>query len=326
MAGTYLHRLLKEEGYPSVELFDVKRSNACGHKPCAWGVAPYSEYERLVSRFADPSDYVLARCDKISIDGVEMKADLTTVDKPRLVEDLIGNTRVRLDPLVIDDFDRVIDATGCERAFLGPATGPEMIAQCAQYRIHTTEDMGLWFRTGGLGYEWCFPLGDDIYHIGFGNLSEGAEEYRPQAEDPPALKGKVLCKCLSRIRLTSPYYSQPFSVGERIIGVGESIGTVGPLGGDGNLYAMECAEILLRHWDDPKGYTAAVQKKYSWMRKEREALEKLLRGKVPPITDIRVFTNHSKRVGIEMGPVQALRLFKTVVETSRDRRISGEIL
>ena len=97
MAGAYLHRLLKDEGLTSVQLFDVPRSNSCGQKPCAWGVAPYSEYKRLVGRYLEPQSYELARYGTILIDGVEMKADMTTVDKPRLVQGLVGDARVRLD-------------------------------------------------------------------------------------------------------------------------------------------------------------------------------------------------------------------------------------
>ncbi|HVO77638.1 MAG TPA: hypothetical protein VMS79_02095 [Methanomassiliicoccales archaeon] len=319
MAGAYLYRLLKEEGITSVELFDVARSNSCGQKPCAWGVAPHSEYKRLVGRFLDPVAYELDHRDKIAVDGVEMRADMTTVHKPHLVEDLIGGAAVRFDPLDTHDFDRVIDATGCARAFLGPAEGPEMIAECAQYRVRSPDDLGLWFRTSGLGYEWCFPLGGDIFHVGFGNLSDIAKDYRPDESGAMGQDCRVLCKCMSRIRVSSPYYSRPFVAGN-VVGVGESIGTVGPLGGDGNLYAMQCAEMLMEHWDDLDGYATSVLKRYEWMRREREALEKLLHGKVPVLKDIRVFTGHSKRVGIDIGPVQALKLFRQAVETVKERR------
>ncbi len=319
MAGAYLYRLLKEDGFTSVELFDVERHSACGQKPCAWGVAPHPEYRRLVGRFLDPEDYELAHRNTIALDGIGMKADMTTIHKPRLVDDLIGDARVRFDLLDINDFDRVIDATGCDRAFLGPADGPEMIAECAQYRVRSPRDLGLWFKTSGLGYEWCFPLGKDIYHVGFGNLSHLSGDYRPEQSGAIGSDCKVLCRCASRIRVSSPYYSRPF-VAERIVGVGESIGTVGPLGGDGNLYAMQCAELLLEHWEDLDGYTTEVLRTYDWMRREREALEKIVRGRVPSLKDIRVFTGHSKRVGIEMGPVQALKLFKQAVETVRERR------
>jgi hypothetical protein len=315
-----MYRLLKEGGYGSVELFDVHRSNTCRQKPCAWGVAPRSEYHRLVSRFGDPALYELTHYTTIAIDDLRLKADMTTVDKPRLIDDLIGGDPVRREVLRVGDFDRVVDATGCERSFLGPPVGPEMIAQCSQYRIRSVEDLGFWFRTTGLGYEWCFPLGRDEYHIGFGNLGDGVAEYRPSEDrDGRDVKGEVLCRCFSRIRLSSPHYSQPFTLGEKIIGVGESIGTVGPLGGDGNLYSMQCAEMLVKNWDDPAAYTAGVLKRYDWMRKEREALEKMLRGRIPPVRDIRVFLSHSKRVGVKMGPVQALGLFKRSLETSRGR-------
>jgi hypothetical protein len=321
MAGAYLYRLLKSQGFADVELFDIHRSNRCRHKPCAWGVAPYSEYSRLISKIGDPRKFELAHSDTISIDGLRMKADMTMVDKPALIDAMIGGAAMRFDPIEVSQYDRVVDATGCERAYLGPAIGPEVIANCAQYRVRSTKDLGLWFKTSGLGYEWCFPLGGDVFHIGFGNLHPGVKNYRPLDDSgKPPFDGEVLCNCYSRVRLSSPHYSLPFTSGDHIVGVGEAIGTVGPLGADGNLYAMQCAEMLADHWDDLEGYQAAVLKRFDWMRREREALDKMVHGRVPPIRDVRVFLAHSKRVGIEMGPVVALQLFRRVIETSRSRR------
>ncbi|HTY47912.1 MAG TPA: hypothetical protein VMB46_09655 [Methanomassiliicoccales archaeon] len=306
-------------GFSDVELFDVRPTNQCGQKPCAWGVAPYKEYQRLASKFLEPDEYRIAFRDNIVIDGVRLKADMTIIDKPRLIHDLVQDAEVHLGPIPLDAFERVVDATGVERAYLGPAIGPELIADCVQYRVRSEADLGLWFKTTGLGYEWCFPLGDGEFHMGFGNLAADMDSYRPLATMGEAQAAyKPRCKCRSRVRLSSPFYSRPFTNG-KVVGVGESIGSVGPLGADGNLYAMQCAELLIDHWDDLRRYESSVLKKYDWMRREREALEKMVKGRVPPLRDVRVFTSHSKRVGIELGPVQALQLFKRAIDTSRGR-------
>jgi hypothetical protein len=321
MAGAYLYHLLKSEGHAEVEIFDVRHANRCRQKPCAWGVAPSSEYRRLISRIGDPREFELTHSDILTIDGIRLKADMTMVDKPALINAMIDGDAVRFGSIPLPDFDRVIDATGCERAYLEPAVGPELIADCAQYRVRSDRDLGLWFKTSGLGYEWCFPLGGDVYHIGFGNLNPGVTQYRPPVgSGDPAPFGEVLCNCFSRVRLSSPHYSQPFTSGDRIVGVGESIGTVGPLGADGNLYSMPSAEMLVDYWDDLEAYKAAVLKRFDWMRKEREALDKMVQGRVPPIKDVRVFLAHSKRVGIEMSPVVAMQLFRRAIETGRSRR------
>ncbi len=318
MAGAYLYRLMKVDGIDSVVLFDEKKTNRCGHKPCAWGVAPVTEYRRLVGAVAEPRDYELKHSDHIIIDGVRMKADMLTIDKARLISDLVGGDVVRHDRPVGEDFDRIIDATGVARAFLEPTRGPEVIADCIQYRISNESDLGMWFKTSGLGYEWCFPLGNNEYHLGFGNLAARVKDYRPvETGVPPVSLSKIRCKCNSRVRLTSPFHSQPFVSRGKVVGIGESIGTVGPLGADGNLYAMQSAEMLLDHWDDLEGYSEAILKRFDWMRKERKVLDKLVGGQVPSIADARTFVAHGKRIGIGMGPVEALRLFKKAMEGRR---------
>ncbi len=318
MAGAYLYRLMMDEGIESVVLFDQKKTNRCGQKPCAWGVAPVTEYRRLVGKVAEPTAYELNHSDHIIIDGVRMKADMLTIDKARLISDMVGGDEVRHDRPVEAEFDRVIDATGVSRAFLEPARGPEVIADCIQYRIWNESELGMWFKTSGLGYEWCFPLGNNEYHLGFGNLTARVRNYRPvETEGPPISLSQIRCRCTSRVRLSSPFHSQPFVSRGKVIGIGESIGTVGPLGADGNLYAMQSAEMLLEHWDDLEGYPDAILKRFDWMRKERKVLDKLVAGRMPSITDARTFIAHGKRVGIEMGPIEALRLFSKSMEGGR---------
>ncbi len=312
MAGSYLYRILKEEGFGTIDIYDQKKSNSCGHRPCAWGFAPSSEYSRLVSRFTDPEGLVLKASRSIRIDDIEMGADLLTVDKPALNKAILDGAPVHYGPLDPGGYDRVIDATGVERAYLGPVEGDDFVADLAQYRVRTSEDLGLWINTSSIGYEWCFPLRENEYHIGFGNLKAKAESYVPTFANET--KATILCKCHSRLRMSSPYHSKPFFANNNIVGVGECIGTVAPLGGDGNLYAMQCAEMLVEHWDDLNKYTMTVLKKFDWMRRERECLERLMGGQMPSISDVRTFVQHARRAGFEMSTVSALRYFKNALQ------------
>lgn len=316
MAGTYLYRILKEQGFEAIDLYDQKKSNACGHRPCGWGFAPPDEYNRLLSRFIDPKAHVLGHHRRMVVDGLEISSDMLTVNKPAMNRALLDGAPVLYGPLDPERYDRVIDATGVERAYLGPTEGRELMAELVQYRVRTSKDLGLWINTSAIGYEWCFPLDKDEYHLGFGNMRPGASEhdlmhYLDGSQDA------VKCSCQSRIRFTSPYHSRPFVNGKNIVGVGESIGTVGPLGGDGNLYAMQCAELLAEHWDDLDAYTGAVLKRYDWMRKERLALERLMGGDMPTASDLRTFIQHTRRVGLGMGPINALRFFRTALQSDR---------
>jgi flavin-dependent dehydrogenase len=228
------------------------------------------------------------------------------VDKPGLIRDMIGGVPVRRGRLEPGEHDLVVDATGVERAYLGPVEEGDLIAELRQYRVASGKDLGTWFQSSTSGYGWCFPLGGGEYHIGYGNLpphvGKGLE-----AIDRAMIGATVKCACDSRIRLSSPYYSRPLFRGN-IVGVGESIGAVGPLGGDGNLYAMQCSEMLFSSLGDLSRYQEEVLRRYEWMRKERATLVRMHGGHRPSPGDVRVFVQHARRVGFSMSPLQAFRM------------------
>ena len=248
------------------------------------------------------------------MDGVKIGSDMITLNKPALIARLAEGADIREGRIDLDRYDRVIDATGVERAYL-PRIENDVIADCVQYRIRSEEPMGTWFRTSSLGYEWCFPLGNEEYHVGFGNLMTDVNDYRPAfLNDTSSGLKQVRCRCRSRVRLSSPFFSRPFVTGGKVVGIGESIGAVGPLTGDGNLYAMQTAEMLLEHWDDLDGYAGHVLKRYDWMRKERRTAEKLRDGRTPNLSDALVLKRHSNMVGMEMNTLHILRLFRRSLE------------
>jgi flavin-dependent dehydrogenase len=310
MAGSYVLRLLNEKGKDEVVLFDEVKTTGCGQRPCAWGMAPSIEYRRLVGRFLDPERYVNLRSDRVKIDGITMGADLLTVDKPSLIKDMVGGAQVRHGALDPDDYDLVVDATGVERAYLGKVEGDDLIAELCQYRLGSENDLGTWLRTSTWGYGWCFPLGNGEYHVGYGNLPPHVGAGMDTIDSTVA-ESRVKCKCASRIRLSSPHHTTPL-VRDNIVGVGESIGAVGPMGGDGNLYAMQCAEMLVENLGDLDMYQEEVLRRFEWMRKERVALVNLLAGRRPSPSDVRVFVRHARRVGFTMNPVQALKFIARV--------------
>ncbi|WP_019177078.1 NAD(P)/FAD-dependent oxidoreductase [Methanomassiliicoccus luminyensis] len=314
MSGAYMYRLLKERGFDQVDLYDVKRTTRCGRHPCAWGMSPSAEYRRLVSRFADPDKFIMLRTTEVSIEGVKMPGDVVTVDKPALLDDLTGGVPIFYSPIQTQEYDRVIDATGAERAYLGPMDGQDFVADTIQYRIRSPQDLGMRFNLNSIGYEWCFPLGNGEYHVGFGNLKASTAEYQLSISFDPSER-VTRCKCLSKIRLTSPLSSQPFYRGN-VVGVGEAVGAVGPIAGDGNLYAMQTAEMLMDDWDRPERYARAVLKKYRWMHKERLALERLLGGHMPTLSNALTFKQHCKRAGIKMTVPHIVSLFRKMLDSS----------
>lgn len=312
MSGSFLYKRLKDLGFADVDLYDVRKSNACGSRPCAWGFAPARETRETITRAVDPSRFEMHRSRQATVDGVKVGFELLALDKPALIRELAKGAVIREGRIDLERYDRVIDATGVDRAYLPPIEN-DVIAECTQYRIRSERTLDLWFRTSSLGYEWCFPLGRDEYHIGFGNLKKEVHDYRPAVLDDPDNGTRTLCRCRSRIRLSSPFHSQPFVDG-KVVGIGESIGAVGPMAGDGNLHAMQTAELLLEHWDDLEGYAREVLRRYDWMRKERRTAEKIFNGQRPNLTDALVFRRHSQMVGMELNTVHILKLFRRSLE------------
>jgi flavin-dependent dehydrogenase len=64
------------------------------------------------------------------------------------------------------------------------------------------------------------------------------------------------------VRISPPLFCEPFTDGRKSVGVGESIGTVYSLLGEGIIPASWCAELFVEHYFDLKAYREAVLKKF----------------------------------------------------------------
>ena len=180
MSGAYLFRLLTKEGFTDIDLFDQKHNTACGSRPCAWGYAPTDETRRLLAKVIDPAKFELHRSDIIAFDGIDIPSDVLTLNKPALIKELVGDKQLKEGTIDVTKYDRVIDATGVNRSYLPPIKN-DLIAECSQYRVKSEDPLGFWFKTSSMGYEWCFPIGNNEWHVGFGNpRSSGWRCRRPR--------------------------------------------------------------------------------------------------------------------------------------------------
>jgi flavin-dependent dehydrogenase len=308
IAGAYLYRLLHSKGYP-IDLFDKGADTACGISPCAWGTSRgFSDLLAAVG--LDASAYVLARPEHLLIDGLRIGADLITFDKGRLIRDLLqGAAAKRSEPR--GPYDRIIDATGAARAVL-PAISDDIALNCIQVLVEADTTLENRIRLGSIGYAWCFPLSGNRYHIGCGTLtSDPGKILRDLGWVDNVPGNRVLCNCCASIRLTGPQYSQPFVVACsncEVWGVGESIGCVAPLAGDGVVTGMKSAQILVDHWDDPTGYTKAILEEFGWMAGERQVLDRLRNNGHLRLADAWVLKKNSRRMGIRLGLREAVSL------------------
>lgn len=316
MTGAYLYRLLKKEGC-EVHLYERGEGGSCGLKPCAWGTS--SDFIDLVAKAGlHAENYILRRLDHVVMDDVMIKADLITFDKPRLVKDLLKDAEIRFEPVPMRGYDRVIDATGVCRSLLPPIED-DIILSCCQYLIETEEPLENRIMLGGIGYAWSFPLSSYRYHVGCGTLLADPqrilEELGWLKSDSQRHKKKIICSCTGKIRLTGPHGSFPFVVDgckEGIWGVGEAIGCVAPLAGDGIVPGMRSVQLLLDSWEKPQHYIEAVLDEFCWMRNERGVIDRLRRGEGVGLREAHVLRENARRMGMRVGLRQALALLNNL--------------
>ncbi len=316
MTGAYLHRVLRNKGH-DVDIFDRPHRTKCGISPCAWGTS--KEFTTMVEAVGlNFEDYILSQFDYVMIDEAKVSAELLTFDKPRLLKDFLRGVSVCYDPLKMNSYERVIDATGVSRVYL-PRVQEDIILRCAQYRLRMIEPLPNRVRLGGIGYAWCFPLGDKEYHIGCGSLFDEPREILEHLgwleRKSIEAEGRVICKCEGDLRIAAPGYSRPFLWDNRegsIWGVGEAIGCVAPIPGDGIVPGVKSVRILLNNWDDPEGYTKAILKEFSWMDKERQVINKLIGMRPLGFLDAWTMKRNAKRMGMQIGLKEAAVLMKSL--------------
>lgn len=318
VAGAYLHRLLKNHGIEA-DIFDVPHPTRCGLSPCAWGTT--GEFKKLVEIIGlRPEKYILRSLDYLIVDQMRVKAELMTIDKPRFINDLLEGAHIERSKLSLKDYDRVVDATGISRVFL-PKIEKDIVLSCYQSLLEATDYLENGVRTMGTGYAWCFPLSGSTYHIGCGNVDGDPRLLLKNTGwlrgTTSHVRGKVVCGCVARIRLTGPHGSQPFvsqgylgGPSPGVWGVGEAIGCVAPLAGEGIAPAMRSALLLFRHWDDAEGYTKAILKEFDWMKEEQKVLGKLIRKERLGNGDAKVLWLNARKRGVKINIKQASALMR----------------
>jgi flavin-dependent dehydrogenase len=317
LVGSYLYRLLSRSGFNQITVFDAHkpRQTSCGINPCAWVTSV--GFEELIEEVGlDPQQYMLRTFDKITMNEQNIRGVIKIIDKPGLIADLLIGAELADTTINTDDFDRIIDATGVARAYL-PEIDNDIIASCIQYRVYSDEPVESNINISNLGYAWCFPLSNNEYHIGAGSIMMPPDKMLHKLG---WLKNhECLCSCSGSIRFNSPHYSLPF-VGTAtdnnhhlVWGVGEAIGCVAPLAGEGIIPGLKSACLLLANWEDADAYRRSILKEFSWMKEERSVIDKAMQGRRIGIFDARILKKSAKRLGVNFQLYQALRILKYLV-------------
>jgi flavin-dependent dehydrogenase len=329
IAGSYLGYLLERKGIRPDVYEQGECATTCRFRSCGWG-AQSGIGSYLTGAGLDLDDYLLSSMESMQFDQLVARTGLCTIDKPALIRDLRAGLSIIPRSVTSDDiehYDIIVDATGIARSLLPPCTS-DLILPTLQHRVTIEPAHGDLPGPGvygnqvpGLGYIWVFPLGRHQYHIGAGGLvfDQYGEILDRFFSD---LSGKYsltkVCSCSGEIRVASPYYAQPFvsvrrredGAPQRIIGVGESIGTVSPFTGEGIIYSMECARELVGSWPDEDLYTSRILSRFGWMKKERETLDYLLatgQQTGPRLRDRWRFYRNARRSGVRLPLQEAFR-------------------
>ncbi|MCS7094264.1 MAG: NAD(P)/FAD-dependent oxidoreductase [Thaumarchaeota archaeon] len=252
IAGSYLANLLS--GDHDVHVLERQRPDGF-RAVCAWGTS-YHEMRRLLEVVdVEFDDYVLHVGKKMIIDLGQDTVDvplmgLCTFDKRKLILDLHRRIKVFYGVEVkrSEDLrgDLVIDATGFHRVLL-PRLARDYYIPTLEYLVKYREPPIDDFYVKPIkplsGYFWYFPLGNGLAHVGAGDFYK--RHMQVLDEFVSRHGGEVLSRIGRPVRITPPHMTKPFNDGS-VFGVGESIGAVYPVLGEGIIPGMQSAEIFYR--------------------------------------------------------------------------------
>lgn len=316
-AGAYLAYLLRHRDV-DVTVYDKDSGYELGSR-CACGVNPSLLKELLTDHPEIVDDNILFEDNEVEVTAGNYHTvagfEGATIDKNKLIKEMLKisgaeiltDVRCKYDiltneyfPSYLNAVDLVIDATGVNRALLGKVLtrSHETLMGCYSYLCKKDRAKApMWkakyrLTTRGTGYIWEFPWSDDLIHVGCGILEENprkvVEEYMQKKHFAPIVEGEG-----AAVRLSSPYNTNPkFCFEPNItIGIGEAIGTVSPLSGEGIIPSMESAAILysalmdnetLSHGVPPNSlifitdYLDRVREHYTDYRREYKVVQALM--------------------------------------------------
>lgn len=267
IAGSYLAYLLSDEPL-KINIFEKKKKKSLG-KNCAWGLS--LSHLRDFDFPLKIDDYILSdpNKDKIEIEiplnGENFKTEvklnnLVTIDKNNFLIDMheyLNNkssididyeTSISKRSLESYDYEMIVDASGFRRDLL-PDIIEDKLMPCYQVRCKTKEDLGWKAKFTGNGYLWRFPLNDNEVYIGCGDTIKNPRTC--VEKEIKSMDIDILEKSGSLIRLYPPQeLSKVSTLGSSVVfGVGESIGTVSPITGEGIISSLKSARIFYNFFD-----------------------------------------------------------------------------
>ncbi|MCH7758303.1 MAG: tryptophan 7-halogenase [Thaumarchaeota archaeon] len=326
VAGSYLISRIKD----SHEVVGFERMSEEKHDSiCAWGASKPKMVEFCKKSGLDFEDYVLHDGKNLHIEmDKNVKFDiglhgLCTYDKIQLIKDFIKGCNVNFGkaPKLEDlekEFDLIVDCTGFHRVYL-PRLKEDFFLPTYEYMVQYDDkvpydDFLVRPFAKMTGYFWYFPLGKNIAYIGAGDYKKN----HVKATDEFLAKhgGKVLKTVGRPIRLATPDLCKPFYKG-KVVGVGESIGTVYPLLGEGIIPSMECVDIFIKNLGDNEAYEKEVLehfkvygKVFKFIRNKMKNQFSIIKQLPDLLSIFRYMKKNEARFGMEVHMKDLMRVAK----------------
>jgi flavin-dependent dehydrogenase len=337
VAGAYLMYKLSEQHDNHVVGFE--RMPEKNHDAvCAWATCDNIMSGLVAKCGLSFDDYILhkGKVMKVDMDGSERDSNNDTInlrlkgmvsyDKLKLIQDMVRGTNIRYGIIpdkndLEQNFDLIVDCTGFHRNYL-PRPNTQVWIPCVQYKVKYEngktpfDDFYLKAFPSMTGYFWYFPLENNYAHIGAGdftrkNNNQYVEKFLHR------YKGEVIKKVGRPVRISPPKDSEPFTDGRKTIGVGESIGTVYPLLGEGIIPSTWCAELFIQNLENFTKYRDSVLKKFEIYSLVFKFIQMKIRGTFKllknPLELFRIY-NHMKRqedrYGMEIKLLDLIKVAK----------------
>ncbi len=326
VSGSYLAQLLKNNH--DVVVFERQERDKF-FPICAWGTS-INELRRLAKRIGlNFDDYVYHVGKRMYVqvkdEMLEVKLKgLCTFDKLRFILDMHRDINVNYGSKIIsppkNNYEVVVDATGFSRSIL-PKIMKDYFISTVEYRVKYKDPPFDDFYIRPInklsGYLWFFPLGNGIYHVGAGDYYKNHEQYLN--DFLRKYRGEILMKTGRPVRITPPHLSTPIINGN-IAGLGECIGTVYPILGEGIIPSMQCAEILARNINNSslEKYPEEVLKNFDifyklfiFIKKKFSGNFSLLRDFGLLISPIIYMKRREERFGLEVRARDWLKIVRS---------------
>ena len=244
---------------------------------------------------------------------------LVTYNKHKWETDLMKDVKIHFgtkcskETFPFEKYGLVLDCTGLHRTLL-PRSKDDFLIPAYEYLVEGVKGIDEFYvigYKGAKGYFWYFPLDDGRGYMGAGDVEKkyfGVKEFF--ADHPEA---KVVKKIGRPIRLAPPKKMEPFVEGN-IVGVGESIGCVFPMLGEGIIPSLICCDIFLHVLDgsekkfDAKSYRKKVLDRFGYYDDVYRIVRLKMEGKLSTIRHVNLLMSmyrhmkkEEKRFGFEIS-------------------------